>query len=88
MNSNLPKDILSIDEFLRLRQEYVSEAGNKETETTVTDSAAEAPPPGLDVPPPGEEPPPGLDAEPGIEATELQKVVYHVHCINMLKIIC
>ncbi|XP_067680617.1 pre-mRNA-processing factor 39-like [Haliotis asinina] len=54
---NHPKDILSLDEFLKLRQEVVKAGTGKVEED---DAGAEVPP--------GEDAPPGVDAPPGEEA--------------------
>ena len=62
INSHHPKDILDVDEFLRLRnQVFASKSALHTADVDDTDSppaGVEEPPPGLEVPP-GEEPAPG-----------------------------
>lgn len=61
METNHPKDILTLDEFLKLRQEVVSAA----SATPAPDGAEDedAAPPGVDEGPPGvDDTPPGIDS--------------------------
>lgn len=57
VNEHHPKDILGLDEFLKLRKEVVAEKKEEETSTGMGADDPEAPP--------GVEPPPGDDAPPG-----------------------
>ncbi len=72
IRSQLPKDILSLDEFLRLRQEVVSSKPEVAIPEAAVDS--EAPPGAEEEAPSGDEDeaPPGEEAPPGI--TEAAKV--------------
>ena len=66
VKDNHPKDILGLDEFLKLRQELSPK--DPETINQDMDMSAEmdlTPPPGVDAPPPGVEAlPPGVEGEP------------------------
>ncbi|XP_064599898.1 pre-mRNA-processing factor 39-like [Liolophura sinensis] len=60
VESNHPKDILTLDEFLKLRQEVVSSASSTPALDGVEEEEA---PPGVDDGPPGvDDAPPGLDS--------------------------
>lgn len=65
INNHHPKDVLDVDEFLRLRNQVFVSKSALQTDVTADDDdtdsplgGVEEPPPGLDAPP-GEEPPPG-----------------------------
>ncbi|XP_070578914.1 pre-mRNA-processing factor 39-like [Ptychodera flava] len=51
INSNLPKDVLTIDEFLQIRSEIVASNESVEPDSTIDDA-----PPGVEAPPGEEEP--------------------------------
>lgn len=66
VQGNNPKDILVLDEFLKMRSKVV--AKRKPTAPTpVVEGEDEGAPPGEDVPP-GIDAPPGEEAAPGIDA--------------------
>ncbi|XP_067134956.1 pre-mRNA-processing factor 39 isoform X1 [Centruroides vittatus] len=57
IKSNIPKDVLSTDEFLELRQEFVTSTKKMEPPIDEEEGVEDAPPPGVD-----DEAPPGLIA--------------------------
>lgn len=65
INKNSPQDTLSLDEFLKLRAEYVSTKENGDTE--MEEDAKDA---SMDDAPPGEERPPGEDSETSEEPSQ------------------
>jgi len=69
INSHHPKDILDVDEFLRLRNQVFASKSTLHTHITADDDDTDSPPARVEEPPPGLEVPPGEEPAPGTAGT-------------------
>ena len=92
VEGSVPKTILQLDEFLRLRQEVVNDLAKKNKPETAasgegaTATESESAPPGMDAPP-GDEAPPGAEDGEKVCRAEFSTLICNINLVNQMVLV-